>query len=248
VESRKGISLFVLLITSSLLLLAGLSPGSAQPLQPHAPILIPSDSDFTPANGVNITEGGTGLPGNPYIIENWEITANTTAGIHISNTQSFFVIRNLLIHPANFTRESSGIQLDNVANGRVENVRIANFAYGIKLSGSQDIIETSATWNNTYGIVTTGSDNLLSGNQIYNNTLYGMWVTGSTANRIIGNNASNNGNGVCEAIVNPCDGEGFVVAASSNNVFANNTALGNSYYGFRTLFDSTGNIFRNNNV
>ncbi len=229
-------------------MLLGPTPGKAQTLQPHAPILISSDSGFTQANGVNVTEGGTGLPGNPYIIENWNITANTTAGIHIISTQSFFVIRNLLIHPANFTLESSGILLDNVANGRVENVRVANFAYGIKLSGSQDIIQTTSTWNNTYGIVTRGSDNILSGNQIYNNTHYGMWLTGSTANRIIGNNASNNGNGVCEAIVNPCDGEAFVIAASSSNVFVNNTALGNSYYGFRTLFDSTGNIFRKNNV
>jgi len=248
VDSPVRSLLLVALVSFSLLLIVSPSPGHAQILQPHDPILITSNSAFTIENGV--TPGGNGSYSNPFVIEDWEITVNTTAGIHIRNTQSFFVIRNVLIHPANFTQDSSGILLDNVANGRVENVRTANFANGISLFGSQNYITTSTAWNNTYGIIMTGSGNIISDNQLNNNTQNGIKVSSSTGNLFTGNNAANNENCLVpsERIVNPCDGEGFRIDSSSNNVFENNFALGNLYYGFRILFGSSGNIFRNNNV
>jgi parallel beta-helix repeat protein len=224
------------------------SPGPvrAQSLQPHDPILITSNSEFTPANGVT---SGNGSFANPFVIEDWEITANTTAGIHIKATQSFFIIRNVYIHPPNFTAGSSGIFLEGVTNGIVENSRISNFYNGISLSGSQTTLTANEAWNNTYGIITTGTSNRVSFNQVHNNTQYGIWVTGSTSNTFTGNNASANGNGVCERIVPPyCDGEGFVILSSSNNIFQNNTALGNDYYGFRTALNSNSNIYRYNNI
>ncbi len=188
--------------------------------------------------------GGTGSPQNPYILENWEITTPSgldDGAIHISNTAAFFIIRNVYIHPATFSRESSGILFHNVQNGRVENTTIQNAQYGIwlALSNTNTVINNNA-YNNTYGIyVTGGSGNTITYNQVSNNAVYGMWVTGASNNLVTGNTASNNQ-------------AGFVIGTSTNNLFANNFASNNTDntrrgYGFRILF-STGNIFQNNTV
>ncbi len=238
-KSRKSL-LLILLACSSLLFLVGPRPGRA--LSPHAPIFITSVSGVE--NFTSVASSGTGVPGDPYIIKDWEITANTTAGIHIKNTHSYFMIRNVFIHPSNLTPGSSGILLESVMNGQIENVRIANFTYGLWLTvGSTNKITSNSIWNNTYGISMSGSDNIISDNHVYNNSYYGMWISGSTANIFTGNNASANGNGRCV----DCNGAGFVIAGSSNNLFENNTLLANDFYGFRTAF-STGNTYKNNNV
>ena len=236
------------MLAAALAVVLGPALGRAQTsLQAHAPIVISNDAGFSdPANGVN---GGDGSFLTPFLISDWNISATTNVGIEITNTHKYFIIRNVLIHPANFTTGSTGLVLQNAPNGRIEDVSIANFDTGIQLTGSQDIISTSATWNNTLGISVSGSYNTLSNNQVHNNTQYGIQVQGSTLNQFTGNNASSNGNGVCERVVPPyCDGEGFVIKASSNNIFDNNTAIGNSYYGFRVIIGSNGNVFRNNNV
>ncbi len=133
---RIALALFI----SSLLILTCPSPSRAQTLA-HPPILIVGDQSFTPDNGVT---NGNGTLQAPYIIENWEITSDTTAGIEIMNTNSYFVIRDVFIHPSHITPDSSGILLQNTLNGRVENSRIANFTYGVQLSlASQDSITSN---------------------------------------------------------------------------------------------------------
>ncbi len=247
--------LLVVLVSFSLVLIVGPSPGRAQGLQPHDPILISSNSGFTSANGVT---SGLGTFDQPYIISDWEITANTTAGIHIRNTDKFFTISNVYIHPPNFTRESYGIWLEGVTHGSVENAKVSNFAYGIFLAGTQTTIETSTSSNNTYGIDLSGSGNRVLYNQLSNNTIYGMRVSNSFANNFTGNIASGNGKlfsgNVCiehtltANITTLCDGEGFGILSSSNNVFQNNTAFGNYFYGFRNTLSSHDNIYRYNNI
>ncbi len=237
-----------MILAAALAVVLGPAPGRAQPsLQAHQPIVVSNDAGFSnPVNGVT---GGDGSFGTPFLISDWNISATTSVGLEIANTHKYFIIRNVLIHPANFTTGSTGLVLQNAPNGRVEDVSVANFDTGIQLTGSQDIISTSTTWNNTLGISVSGSYNTLSNNQVHNNTQYGIQVQGSTLNQFTGNNASSNGNGVCERIVPPyCDGEGFVIKSSSNNIFDNNTAIANSYYGFRVIIGSNGNVFRNNNV
>ena len=229
---RIALALFI----SSLLILTCPSPSRAQTLA-HPPILIVGDQSFTPDNGVT---NGNGTLQAPYIIENWEITSDTTAGIEIMNTNSYFVIRDVFIHPSHITPDSSGILLQNTLNGRVENSRIANFTYGVQLSlASQDSITSNRIWNNTYGVYMTGSADVIANNQIYNNTKYAVWATSTFNSIFTGNVASNNGD--------QADGEGFVIGVSSNNTFENNTVSSNTFYGFRTIF-STNNIFRNNNI
>ncbi len=241
VKSIKSL-LLILLTCSSLLILVGPGRSRAQPLSPHAPIFITSVSGVE--NFTSVASSGNGQPLTPYVIEDLEISANTTAGIHVRNTQSYFVIRNVFIHPSNLTPGSSGILLESVMNGKIENVRIANFTYGLWLSiGSTNWITANSMWNNTYGISMSGSANTISDNHVYNNSKYGMWITSSTSNTFTGNNASANGNGRCAE----CDGAGFVIAGSSNNLFEKNTLLANDFYGFRTSF-SASNTYKNNNV
>ena len=193
---RIGLALLI----SSLLILTCPSPSRAQTLA-HSPILIVRDSSFTPENGVT---NGNGTLQAPYIIENWEITADTTAGIEIMNTNSYFVIRDVFIHPFHITPDSSGILLQNTLNGRVENSRIANFTYGVQLSlASQDSITSNTIWNNAYGVYMTGSADVIANNQIYNNTKYAVWATSTFNSIFTGNEASTNGD--------QADGEGFVI-------------------------------------
>ncbi len=228
------------------MIIVGPGQVKAQPLQPRAPIYITSNfgvDNFTSAGGV--TPGGTGDPGNPYVIENWKIVTNSSSGIHIRNTHRFFVIRNVVVQRTNSTGESEGIYLDNVQNGRVENSDMSGFFYGIWLSlGSPNIITSSRMWDNTYGLyIATGSSETISNNHMYNNTKYGAWITSSFNSIFTGNNASENGNGICSL----CDGEGFVISSNNNNLFYNNTAIANDFFGFRTIF-SSGNTYKNNYV
>ena len=60
-------------------------------LTQHNAIYIDGDSDFTSANGV---VSGSGIKSDPYIIENWSISASNAHGILIENTNAFFKIRN----------------------------------------------------------------------------------------------------------------------------------------------------------
>jgi len=81
----------------------------------RGPILIDGDAAFTPANGVT---GGSGAPGDPYIINNWDIQASTAHAIEILNTSAYFVIRNCYLHDGGVNY--NGISFYNVQNGIIE--------------------------------------------------------------------------------------------------------------------------------
>ncbi len=248
VDSTIRTTILILLACTSLLFVAGPSSATAQPPTPRGPIEILRSGtfeNFTSANGVR---SGTGLPGDPYIISDWLIVTNSSFGIHLKNTNKFFIIRNVIIERTNSTGESEGIWLDNASNGRIENSDMSGFFYGIWLSlGSPNIITSNSLHNNTNGLYVTGSNEGISNNHIYHNTRYGAWITNSYNNVFTGNNVSANGNGRGGACAPSCDGEGFVVSGSNNNLFYNNTLVANDWYGFRTIF-SQSNTYKNNYV
>ncbi len=189
--------------------------------------------------------GGTGTAIDPYIIQGWEIVTSSSVAIHIQNTHSFFIIRNVALHGPGVTGQSEGIYLDNVQNGEIQSASITNFYYGLQIAGgSANKITTSNLLNNTMGLyMTGGTQNSISANQLNNNTLYGAWISSSTRNSFTGNNASLNGLGVCPYQ----NGVGFLITGGSNNTFANNVAIENLCYGFNTTF-ATDNVYRNNSV
>ena len=105
-------------------------------LIPHEPIFINKNSDFTKANGV-VSGNGTEL--NPYIIENWSIDVKGSShGIHINDTNAFFIIRNCYLY--NGTAEPSqynGIFLSEVSNGKITNNNVTYFHVGIYIFRSK---------------------------------------------------------------------------------------------------------------
>ncbi|NHJ05420.1 MAG: hypothetical protein EAX90_11385 [Candidatus Heimdallarchaeota archaeon] len=70
----------------------------------HSPIVIDSDNDFS---SLGLT--GDGSKGNPYIIENYDITS-TGIGIEISGTTKYFIVRNCILNT-----DLTSISIGNVA-------------------------------------------------------------------------------------------------------------------------------------
>ena len=77
----------------------------------HSPIEISSDEDF-------LVFPGSGTYEDPYLIENYNITSNTSFGIYITLTSKHFLIRNCYIDVS-----QTSILIENIVDGgaRIEN-------------------------------------------------------------------------------------------------------------------------------
>ena len=209
----------------------------------HDPISINGNSQFTLANGVS---GGSGTAEDPYIIENWIIDDSInseTNGITIVNTTAYFTIRNSVIEHG---EDYSGIYLNNVINGRIENNTLSDNYYCIDLNFSDYNTFTGNTLSNigegfymlssdnntiTNNTVSISADagiwlllsdyNNITNNNFFNNSVTGIELNGSNNNTITNNTSSNNGSGIY-----------FFGFGSGNNTITNNTVKNNTYYGF----------------
>jgi parallel beta-helix repeat protein len=128
------------------------------PPAPHSVITIAGDSDFTLANGVS---AGTGTPGNPFIIEKWDINGTGLEyGLLVEHTQKHFIIRDSNFFASSGSLDpflNSGIHLNNATNVTLTNVTCSsNGKYGVSL-------------NNTFNITITDS-------KIVNNKMDGILV------------------------------------------------------------------------
>jgi parallel beta-helix repeat protein len=225
----------------------GLSPA-------FTPIFINGDNNFTSANGV---VGGLGMENDPYIIENWVMSENGN-GISISNTTSYFVVRNCLVE--NGGGNSYGISLDNVTNGKIENCTCDNNYKGISLyysfnntlnnnkcynNGEEGIILTDYSFNNTLNnnkcsnnplgifIMAYSDNNNLTNNTCFKNSVYGI-ALGSSYNNIL--------------VKNMCDNNdaGIGLHSYSNNILTNNTFSNNRVGIDFWQFSSNNYIYHNN--
>lgn len=157
------------LIVASFLTVVSLSglvsiPREARAYTPHDPIYIDGNSGFNTGNGV---VSGSGTPLNPYIIEGWEIEGFST-GIDIRNTNAYFIIRGVYIHYDGWWG-STGISLESVVNGRVEDSIISDmWNYGILVESSSDIVISENEFlNNEFTIrIWYSADITLSRNEI----------------------------------------------------------------------------------
>ena len=194
----------------------------------HDPIYIQSDDNFTAANGV---VGGSGTQSDPYIIENWAISAENTDGIWIRNTTAYFIVRNCLMG----SRHYNGIYLDNVKNGRIENNTCENNWYDIVLFSSSYNNLTS----NTCSGINEGIDLIFSSyNNLTSNTCenkyWGIHMDNSSYNNLTGNTCENNYYGIW-------------LYSSSNNNLTNNTCE-NDKYGIYLWYSSDNNTMIGNNL
>ena len=217
----KKALLAVAVLGALLLVVLASAPATVAALTPRGTISIYGNDQFTPANGVT---GGSGTAGNPYIIENWAISASGADGIYIANTTAYFVIRNCLVE--NGGGAHFGIRLSNVRNGRIEGNTCRYDNRGIHLGDScyNTLIGNNCSYNCFYGIyMWKSSNNKLTGNTCKYNTGYG-WSHGirlddSSYNTLTGNTCSNNGS---------C---GISLESSPNNNLTSNTCGSNAVSG-----------------
>jgi parallel beta-helix repeat protein len=193
----------------------------------HVPIYINGNDNFTPSNGV---VGGSGVENDPYIIENWDISAENVNGIEIVNTTSYFFVRNCYVHDgkSNYTH---GISLITAINGKIENNFLKNNYICIYLSASNNRIENCSIENSSFGIhLAFSSSNIISNNNLVGNE-YSISLNTSSSN-IISNNLLRNG-GV------------FWFWQSSNNILSGNVweNYSGSFAFLITLYN-----FSNNNI
>jgi parallel beta-helix repeat protein len=189
----------------------------------RATICIDGDNEFDSSHGVN--GGGDGSEGNPYIIENWVINASSAHGIHIRNTTKYFIIRNCLVE--NGGEGYHGIYLENVRNGKIENVISRNNSCGIYLDSSHNnTLENNTVENNLNGIyLGWASDNNTLRNNLCRNNLgnplqnTGIGIYVSSENNILDNNRSEN------------NSWGIWLWNSKNSRLTNNVCENNTAYG-----------------
>jgi len=161
----------------------------------HNPIYINGNDNFTSSNGVT---SGSGTENEPYIIENWDISAEDANGIEINNTTAYFVIRNCYVHGCRASG-CNGIRFDNVINGNINNNLVDNNYGGISLShSSSNVISNSIVENNDpysyYALIYLGSsdNNIIENCIVKNGVRVGIQIDYSTNNKLKNNVISNN--------------------------------------------------------
>ena len=214
----KGVLGPALVVDASLivpvLLLSSPSPVLAA-LTPHDPIYIDGNGGFTPANGVT---SGSGTGNNPYIIENWDISAENAHGIRIRNTTAHLIIRNCHVHDGR-EEHKHGVYLENVANGKIEGTTSNNNLHGIFLVYFSDgVVDNCVVENNSgKGIWLWYSLNNAATNcTVRNNNFEDIHLWYSNNNRVT--------NCILES-----DDHGITIQGSENNTVLNCTVKINNF-------------------
>lgn len=217
-------------------------------LNPHNPILIVGNAGFTPANGVT---SGSGTENDPYIIENWIISAGEAHGIEIRNTTAYFVIQNCLIENGR-GKFNAGIYLHNVTNGKVINNTSKKNEYGIYLRFSNNnIISNNTCKNDYYGILLHRSEYDTITNHIFENC--GIYIFGDEVSHfnshVIENNQVNGKpvyyyKNVSEVTVPSNAGQ--VILTNSSNMIVENVNASNASVGIEIAYTEN-SLIRNNN-
>ncbi len=126
----------ILLISGTMIFAISSLPAKTEAYTVRGPIVITSDSDFTPANGV---VGGTGAPADPYIISGWHIILSSGTGISISDTTAYFILVDVRINgTATLTGSATGISFSSVENGQIKNSLINDTNLAVDIQWSYD--------------------------------------------------------------------------------------------------------------
>ncbi len=196
----------------------------------HAAISINGDSGFTNGSGV---VWGDGSLADPYIIENWSISAGASTGIDIRNTEKHFIVRNCYVYNGNANVD--GIYLWEVTNWTVERCRVTGCGDGITLDTCTDgtVSSNNCSGNDNLGMhIYQSTGTAATSNWCANNT-YGILVESSSGVNVSYNNCSYNTN------------RGFyLITLDADSTAFNNTCVQNNY-GISMLSTSGWDIDRN---
>ena len=165
------------------------SPLACPPaIRPHLPIAIYGNADFTAANGVI---AGSGTQQDPYLIAWWDIaSAASGAGISISSTTAWFVIRGVKVHGGQY-----GVHLASVANGRIERITATGNTHGVRIVSGGDItVADSILSFNTQGsgLDVLGAARVLAKGNTLAGNMVGINLDGSASTLVHHNNLLNN--------------------------------------------------------
>ncbi|MBN1391119.1 MAG: right-handed parallel beta-helix repeat-containing protein [Candidatus Thermoplasmatota archaeon] len=274
---RRAISFIIMIMVavSGAMVMLGMGKGvdgellNGDILTTRLPILITGNSDLTSTNGVS---SGSGSISDPYIIENWKISASSINAITISDTNAHLVIRNCWIKDGRETGEAymfDAMRLENVKNLTISNCLLENNYRGVSGSGCQQIILNNNTCNgNADGIsfreggrnITISSNSFsnngvgieletdvdychLANNTILRSRVAGIMVDFDCENNIIEyNNCTETYD---DLIKNDRSGEGIRIYESSNNIIRYNNCSGNSGRGI-SIQESDENLMSGN--
>jgi parallel beta-helix repeat protein len=157
-------------------------PVPAPPYVSRGPIDINGNAGFTTQNGVI---AGSGTPSDPYVIGGWEI-ADSYLAIRISNTDAWFVIRDVFVHGG-----IGGIYFYTVENAMIYNARMEGFVHaGIAVWSSKNVFitQSSSSNNGHEGIVFTDSASLnITENRVSGNLWQGIMLDRCTRSWVIDN-------------------------------------------------------------
>jgi parallel beta-helix repeat protein len=196
----------------------------------HATIHINGNADFTATNGV---VEGSGTKNDPYIIQNWAISAENAQGIEISNTTSYFVLRNCLVE--NGGGAYDGIFLYNTVNGKIENCASYNNYSGIHLdSSSNNTLTNNSCSNSEDGIHLDSSSNNTLTNNSCSNSSSGIYLSYSDNDNLVSNTCETNYYGV-------------YIESSSDDTLTTNSWENNGY-GIYLSGSNNDRIYHNNFV
>ena len=134
-----------------------------QSYTPHDSISIDDNADFA-------SQGwpGSGINGDPYIIEGLSIEERGAACISITGTTVYFKIKDCLLQkpPTYAGKKDSGVFLENVANGIVLNCIAEEMSLGIQVRDSRNCnLRNNIANDNHGGIYLINSSNcIMQGN------------------------------------------------------------------------------------
>ncbi|MBD3194760.1 MAG: hypothetical protein GF317_06880 [Candidatus Lokiarchaeota archaeon] len=193
---------------------------------------------------------GSGLWGDPYIIENLSINGqNLESCIKIFNSDVFFQIKNCTVYNSSrgsFPSYKAGIELQDVDNGIIENCSIYdNSGYGISLwlcknnTMKNNKINNDEIWNQN-------SDQNFILNNTFTNVDGGIWLESGSTNNIVARNifldsydgidCYDDNNEILKNTFLNC--ESAILGLGNNNSILNNTI---SYCGSGISFQSGNN-------
>jgi len=244
------ISLVIAMILSYVAIMVGVAPASNVPAHisytSHATISINGNADFATQATAN-SWSGDGSPGNPYVVQGYDIDATSANGIYILNTNVHFIVRDCYVHGGGLN--FNGIHLESSTNGIISNNTYSNNWCGIALSTSNNntLSNNNCSSNIAHGIhLSISSNNTLSNNTCCSNIQEGIYVETSSNDNTLSNNTccSNNQFGIYlyfssnSTIVwnHLCNNSGygvFIESGSNNriwsNTFINNFGAGSIY-------------------
>ena len=196
------------------------------------PILINGDEDFTYENGV---VSGDGSVQDPYVIEGWDIEADTASGITILNTEAHFVIRDVHVFDGLDNGSKSGIRLIQVTNGTVMMCTVTNCEWGIAVFSCSEIevIDNDLT-DCYYGVGIVDSN----GVDVWFNRVMNSHGIGIAVNYTIGFYFSNN------TIINSSH-YGVMVVDCQMGYVASNAVAYSDYTGIRLRNSEQITLFHN---